>query len=206
MTPFEKKPRRSQAERSAASSAAILNAAVELFFEEGTRASMVEIGRRSGFSHGLIMSRFGSKDGLIAAVTYEIHRRFRTEVFETLEGKRGLAALNGFIDAYCASLRSDSLSANAFFVLLGEALGPNMVVRHAFAEIDTVFRDILAAMIEQGKADGDIRSDLPTGGVTALLVGMLRGIGVQSRVNPGAIDIETARDAARLLVRVSFQS
>jgi AcrR family transcriptional regulator len=204
MTPFEKKPRRSQAERSAASSAAMLNAAVELFFEEGTRASMMEIGRRSGFSHGLIMSRFGSKDGLIAAVTYEIHRRFRTEVFETLEGKRGLAALNGFIDAYCGSLLGHSLSANAFFVLLGEALGPNMVVRHALAELDTVFREILAVMIEQGKADGEIRSDVPTAAVTVLLVGMLRGIGVQSRVNPGAIDIEAARDAAHLLVQASL--
>lgn len=204
MTPFEKKPRRSQAERSAASSAAMLNAAVELFFEEGTRASMVEIGRRSGFSHGLIMSRFGSKDGLIAAVTYEIHRRFRAEVFETLEGKRGLAALNGFVDAYCGSLLGHSLSANAFFVLLGEALGPNMVVRHALAELDTVFRDILTTMIEQGKADGEIRADLPTAAITVLLVGMLRGIGAQSRVNSGAVDIEAARAAVHLLVQASF--
>ena len=206
MTPFEKKPRRSQAERSAASSAAILNAAVELFLEEGTRASMMEIGRRSGFSHGLVMSRFGSKDGLIAAVTYEIHRRFRAEIIEALEEKRGLAALERFIDAYCGSLLGNSLSTKAFFVLLGEALGPNMVVRHAMAELDTVFRDILSAMIEQGKADGHIRSDLPTTAVAVLLVGMLRGIGVQSRVHPGAVDIEACRDGVHLLVHAALRA
>ncbi|MEN3976194.1 helix-turn-helix domain-containing protein [Emcibacter sp. SYSU 3D8] len=205
MTLAGRKPRRSQAERSAASSNAILNAAVELFLEVGTRASMMEIGRRSGFSHGLVMARFGSKDGLIAAVTHEIHRRFRDEVFETLGDARGLAALYRFIDAYCGSLMRNSVSSSTFFVLLGEALGPNNVVRSAFSELDALFRDILGTMIEQAKADGDVNTRLPTAAVTVLLVGMLRGIGVQARVNPGAVDIEAAHDAAHLLLEGAFR-
>ena len=82
----------------------------------------------------------------------------------------------------------------------------NMVVRHAMAELDTVFRDILSAMIEQGKADGHIRSDLPTTAVAVLLVGMLRGIGVQSRVHPGAVDIEACRDGVHLLVHAALRA
>jgi AcrR family transcriptional regulator len=198
------KQHRSQAERSAASSAAILNAAVELFFEEGTRASMVEIGRRSGFSHGLVMARFGSKDGLVSAVTSEIHRRFRTEVFEKLGEARGLDALSRFVDAYCGSLMGHSLSTNAFFVLLGEALGPNMVIREAFSEIDIVARDILARMIEEAKEDGEVAADMPTGPMTVLLVGMLRGIGIQARFNPDEVDIHAAQDAVHLLLRGAF--
>lgn len=205
MTAMGPRQRRSQAERSAASSAAILNAAVELFFEEGTRASMVEIGRRSGFSHGLVMARFGSKDGLISAVTEEIHRRFRTEVVEQLGNARGFDALTRFIDAYCASLMSKSLSTNAFFVLLGEALGPNPVIRETFVEVDLAFREILTRMIDEAKADGHIGAGLPTASLAVLLVGMLRGIGIQSRFNPDAIDIGAAKDTAHGLLKAAFR-
>ncbi len=206
MTAIGPRQRRSQAERSAASSAAILNAAVELFLEEGTRASMVEIGRRSGFSHGLVMARFGSKDGLISAVTAEIHRRFRDEVFEALGDTRGLSALYAFINAYCRALMARSLSINAFFVLLGEALGPCSVVRETFVDVDLLFRGILGGIIEDAKADGDIPAALPTGPLTVLLVGMLRGIGIQARFNPAEIDIPAARDTARALLQAAFRA
>lgn len=206
MTTSQRKPRRSQAERSAASSTAILNAAVELFFEEGTRASMSEIGRRSGFSHGLVMARFGSKDGLIVAVSHEIHRRFRVGVFALLEGKRGLGALHAFIDAYCDSLIRNSGSTNAFLVLLGEALSPNHLLREAFAALDHLVRDVVGAMIEEAKADGEICGKVSTEGTAILMFAMLRGLGVQARINPEAVDIDIARKTAHALLGATFRS
>ena len=198
--------RRSQAERSAASSAAILDAAVELFYEAGTHASMMEIGRRSGYSHGLVMARFGSKDGLIAAVSQEIHRRFRTEVFARLDGKSGMSALHGFVDAYCDSLMRQSPSTNAFLVLLGEALGPKDIIRDAFGELDIMVRDMLGTMIDQAKEGGELSAQISTEGAAVLLFGMLRGIGIQARINPPAVDIDGARIAAHALLRAAFEA
>lgn len=165
---------------------------------------MMEIGRRSGFSHGLVMARFGSKDGLIAAVGQEIHRRFRTEVFTLLEGKRGLAALHGFIDAYCDSLLRQSPSTSAFLVLLGEALGPKEIIRQAFAELDGIVRGMLGEMLDEAKAEGVVPTRLSTDGTAVLLFAMLRGIGIQARINPEAVDIDSARHAAHALLRAAF--
>jgi len=48
-----RRPRQGHAERSSASTEAMLNAAVELILEHGARVSMMAIGQRSGYSHGL---------------------------------------------------------------------------------------------------------------------------------------------------------
>jgi AcrR family transcriptional regulator len=182
----------------------MLNAAVELFFEEGTRASLAEIGRRSGFSHGLVMARFGSKDQLVAAVSHEIHRRFRNEVATRLDGKEGIDALHAFVDAYCDSLVGQSVSNNAFFVLLGEALGPNEVIREAFAELDDLMRGVLAEMIVEAGEQHRGPEPLPAAAAAVLLIGMLRGIGAQARIRPEAVDINVCRDAVHTLLRTLF--
>ena len=67
---------RTQSERSAASSRAMLDAAVELMVQKGSRASMMEVGRASGFSHGLVLARFGSKTGLVEAVIRHVQLGF----------------------------------------------------------------------------------------------------------------------------------
>ncbi len=205
MAPAPRKKRRSQAERSAASSAAMLNAAVELFFEEGTRASLAEIGRRSGFSHGLVLARFGSKDQLIAAVSHEIHRRFRGTIADRLEGKQGIDALHVFVDAYCDSLVDQSVSNNAFFVLLGEALGPNDVIREAFAELDHLMRRVLVEMIDEAREEYGLPDRLPADAAAVLLIGMLRGIGAQARIMPEAVDINVCRNAVHAVLRTIFR-
>ena len=58
-----------QAERTAISDRAMLDAAIELVLEFGTeKTTLAMIGERAGYSRGLATYRFGSKTGLFKAV------------------------------------------------------------------------------------------------------------------------------------------
>lgn len=196
----EKPPRRSQAERSAASTEAMLTAAIELILEHGARVTMAAIGHRSGFSHGLVMARFGSKAGLLNAVTREVQHQFVAKVTSASQGATGVDGLLGLVDAFFRRSANGATVGNAFMALLGEALGPDPAIRHAFVGADEAFRRYVGRMLDEAKALGEIEATVSTHEMSALLVGMLRGVAMQVRVNPEAFDPDALRLEIRSLI------
>src|ERR1019366_10503490 len=66
--------RRTQAERRDQSERGLVEAAIAVVSEDGVSAATFEaIGRRGGYSRGLVGQRFGSKLGLIEAVIAYLH-------------------------------------------------------------------------------------------------------------------------------------
>jgi AcrR family transcriptional regulator len=66
-----------QAERTAISDKAMIDAAIELILEHGTdKATLQAIGEKAGYSRGLATYRFGSKAGLYDEVCKSISRRW----------------------------------------------------------------------------------------------------------------------------------
>jgi AcrR family transcriptional regulator len=189
--------RRRQVERSAASTAAMLNAAIELITEQGGKVSMMAIGQRSGFSHGLVLARFGSKAGLIEAVLREAQRRFAEVVDAATVEATGIAKLHCLIDAF---FRSPSTVGKAFFLLLGESLGPDPRLRVAFVRADETFRRYVQVMLQKAQTIGEIDPSIGTHAMATLLVGMLRGVSMQYCVNPEAFEIEAIRTEAHAFV------
>jgi AcrR family transcriptional regulator len=192
--------RRLQAERSAASTEAMLSAAIELILDQGARVSMMAIGQRSGFSHGLVLARFGSKAGLIKAVTREVQHRFVEGVTSASQGAKGLTSLLGLVDAFFAALGERSTIGRAFYVLLGESLGPDPHLRAAFVRADEAFRHYVQRMLEEAQATGEVDSSVSAPATAILLVGMLRGVAMQYCVNPAAFETDDVRAQARALV------
>ena len=86
--------RRTQAERTAASDAAMFKAAIKLIASEGPSSmTLTKIGKESGFSGGLVSYRFGSKRNLLIATADRILELWQKRVIEpanldsdTLEG------------------------------------------------------------------------------------------------------------------------
>ncbi|MBI1179729.1 MAG: TetR family transcriptional regulator [Alphaproteobacteria bacterium] len=201
-TPAQKKaPRRTQEDRSAESSAAMLQAAVELFAEQGSRVSLMEIGRRSGFSHGLVLARFGSKAELIRTVTKAIQKDFARTVAASAENKKGLAALTATIDAFFRQHESRRIMGRAFVVLLGEAVGPNTEIREVFVAADQAFRDFVARSLNDAKTLREIDDDVPSDAVAVVIVGTLRGIALQLAVGAGGLDMAAVRAQTHAMVR-----
>ena len=89
-----------QAERTAISDRAMLDAAIELVLKHGTeKTTLAMIGEKAGYSRGLATYRFGSKAGLYDTLCKSIGRNW----LEYL--KKGVDDMVG-IDAMCAALDS----------------------------------------------------------------------------------------------------
>jgi AcrR family transcriptional regulator len=167
----------------------MLDAAFKLIERQGgSRTTLVEIGDLSGYSHGLVSHRFGSKGALVRAVTERLQHKFAKLLEPALVGLHGLKALTVTAETY---LRTAAASdRNAMYVLIGEALGPLREIRGEMAEADETFRRAMQKLIEEGTRSGEIRSDVDPAAYAALFVGTLRGLVVQHLMKPRAFDLD----------------
>jgi AcrR family transcriptional regulator len=181
--------RRTQAQRRELSDQRMIDAAFKLIERQGSsRTTLVEIGELSGYSHGLVSHRFGTKGALVRAVTDRLQHDFAKMLQPALAGHHGLKALTVTAETY---LRSATASdRNAMYVLIGEALGPLREIRGEMADADRKFRMSVHKLIEGGIKTGEIRADVDPAAYSALFVGMLRGLVVQHLMKPRAFDID----------------
>lgn len=188
--------RRTQAERRALSEQRLLDAAIELIAEKGsTRATLAEIGERAGYSRGLAGQRFGSKRELVERLTQHLQRRFLDEtVHPALHGATGLGALLAVVDTCVGELAHADDAARAFYVLLGESLGPVPEIRATLALSNREFRAFIETEMKRGIEAGEIRPDVDVACQTKILVGALRGIALQWLVDPDSLDLARLRD------------
>lgn len=97
-------PRRSQAERSRTTRAALIETARALFAERGYAAVPAdEIVRASGVTRGALYHHFGDKQGLFRAVVEQLEEEITAEVAATARDATdpvaaGLAALSHFLE------------------------------------------------------------------------------------------------------------
>jgi len=181
--------RRTQAQRRELSDQRMLDAAFRLIERQGgSRTTLVEIGELSGYSHGLVSHRFGSKEALVRAVTERLQHQFAKMLEPTLAGLHGLKALTVTAETYLHTAAASDR--NAMYVLIGEALGPLPEIRGGLAHADRKFRLATHKLIEEGMRSGEIRSDVDPSAYAALFVGTLRGLVVQHLMKPRAFSID----------------
>jgi len=178
---------------------------VKLIERQGTsRTTLVEIGELSGYSHGLVSHRFGTKTALVRAVTERLQHDFAKMLEPALAGLHGMEALKVTAETY---LRTAAASdRNAMYVLIGEALGPLREIRGEMAAADQKFRISVQKLIEEGVRLGEIRRDVDPAAYSALFVGMLRGLVVQHLMKPRALDIDRVCRELVLSVERSLRS
>src|SRR5258708_1878284 len=125
--------RRTQAQRRELSDQRMLDAAFKLIERQGgSRTTLVEIGDLSGYSHGLVSHRFGSKGELVRAATRRLQHEFAKLLEPALAGRHGLKALLITAETYLRTAASSDR--NAMYVLIGEALGPLPEIRSEMAD------------------------------------------------------------------------
>jgi len=181
--------RRTQAQRRELSDQRMLDAAFKLIERQGgSRTTLVEIGDLSGYSHGLVSHRFGSKAELVRAATRRLQHKFAKLLEPALAGRHGLKALIVTAETYLRTAAASNR--NAMYVLIGEALGPLQEIRGEMAEADHAFRLAIQKLVEEGMRTGEIRRDVDPGAYAAMFVGTLRGLVMQHLMKPPAFDID----------------
>ncbi len=186
-------PRRTQAERRAESDGRLLRAAAELVVERGIEGtSLAEIGRRAGYSHGLVHHRFGSKEALVERLNTEAVRLFTDTTVTAVGSSRGLVALRIVADTYLDLVQSQDPLGRVHLVVWSEAIARASERRSYRVTWDRYFRSAFAALIRDAAADGSVRADVDADAMAMVVVGMLRGVALQLMLEP-----ETATPATR---------
>ncbi|MGH7779477.1 MAG: TetR/AcrR family transcriptional regulator [Candidatus Binataceae bacterium] len=181
--------RRTQGERRQLSHSRMLEAAAELIARQGSsRTTLSQIGETSGYTHGLVSHRFGSKGKLIATLVRQLQRQFAQSLLPVLGEKRGIDALKLTCEKYLRA--ATSVERMALYVLIGEALGPVPEIKSDLADADDYFRKSIQHRIEEGIRSGEIRRRVDPLAQAAMLVGTLRGLVIENLLRPGAFDLE----------------
>ena len=178
--------RRTQQERRAETERRVLDAAMRLIAERGSRSvSLADVGRLAGYSSGIVSHHFGGRRQLLAAV---VARAQRFDVPPT--GTTGLDQLIALVSTYLTTLQERAPAPQAFLLLWSEAVASDPVLAPLLAERDAWFRDLLAGYVRRGIDDASIRPDADPAVVAVSLLGLLRGIGMQLVSTPELVPLE----------------
>ncbi len=142
--------------RGAARRQAFLEAATEVFLEEGYEAASVnEVVRRAGGSLATLYAQFGSKEGLFLAVVEDSTERFAAVLAQTADHRKPLAeGLQEIGERWLEGILQP-LSLGLFRILVSEGRKfPAMMERFLASGPERVRAAISAYLMERGPVEG----------------------------------------------------
>lgn len=178
--------RRTQEERKAESERKILDAATELFAQQGfVKTTLNQVGTEAGYTGGLVSSHFGSKANLLKAVLARISHNFLVVQVSRINDPRDTrGSLNRFVEAYLTDVARSKSSVRALYVVMGEALGAIAEVQEEVADFNALSRAKLAEILENGINTGQVPRHINPDTSALLVLAMIRGITQQFLADP----------------------
>ena len=177
--------------RSELSTRQLIQAASALIAEQGyDRTTLASIGRRAGYSHGLVTQRFGSKEGLLAALIEYTRRGWDTMVTRAdPDGAPGPEVITGFIASTRRNIREAPDLMRGVFALIFEAFKPIPTLHEEMSTMHDEVRHQVEHELRRGIAAGTIRPVDPDG-YARFFLSVMRGFEFQWLLEPDTFDID----------------
>ncbi|MCU1691872.1 MAG: transcriptional regulator, TetR family [Frankiales bacterium] len=184
-------PEGRQAQRTDLSTRRLLDAAAELISERGyARTTLAEIGRRAGYSHGLVTMRFGTKAGLLEALIDRMARRFgRDQMLTTAAGRTGVDALTFIILEVRQEIERNPGALRSFYSLLFEAVNPASDIHSHLSELNDEYLSSVCLLVQAGVDAGTVRTDIAPDVIAGQFSATLRGISYFWLSDVGSYDV-----------------
>jgi AcrR family transcriptional regulator len=194
-------PRPTQEDRRAEAEQRLLAAAAELIGEIGpSRVTLANIGERAGYSRGLATHYFGSKGAMMQRLVDSVTVDFRMEIFAESASDSALDEAVGLVRAYFHALSHPKPTNRARLVLWTDAVATGSPdTRSAMVAADHEFRDELAKRVERGVSSGEFAGSVDPTGLATVIIGMLRGVALQSMLDDG-VDLDACRVEAEAVL------
>ncbi len=190
--------RRTQAERRAETERRLLEAALGLIAEGGTRSmTLARVGAAAGYSRGIVTHQFGSREELLARAARYAQAGLPAPETEL----RGLDRLLLVVRAYLGELRHLGPMTRAFLQMWAEAVAAEPALREVFVERDEHFRALLAGYVAEGLDNGNVRPGTDPDATAGLLVTQLRGAGLRLMLTGDRAAYDRAGAALLALLR-----
>jgi AcrR family transcriptional regulator len=183
-----RRPRRTQAERTARSDARLLDTAVALVCERGSHGTTLkEVGERAGYSRGLAGYRFGSKTGLLVFLVRAVGEEWLRELKTVTAGRHGLDAIGAALDAHQRLVVEAAERVRAFYLLWFESIGPGSELHDVIERVHRRRRADVIGWIEAGIAAGRIDPGVDAGACADHFCAAINGIVYQWLIRPESV-------------------
>ncbi|MBR0799627.1 TetR family transcriptional regulator C-terminal domain-containing protein [Bradyrhizobium jicamae] len=172
----------------------MLRAAMSIIAQKGAAgATLAEIGLAAGFSRGLPAERFGTKFALLNALMDFMEGWFAERLHKALGDKAGLDALRARIDAHVDGACASPVATAALYSLFVESLCAIPELQPRTRAISASFHDGFRKHLEQARRGGELREGVDCAKMANILVGMLRGLIIQSLLEGDTAALATNR-------------
>jgi AcrR family transcriptional regulator len=183
-----------QDERRRASDARMLRAAMTIIAQKGAAgASLAEIGVAAGFSRGLPAERFGTKAAFLHALMDFMEGWFAERLRKAMGDKTGMAAVRARIDAHIDSACASPVATAALYSLFVESLCAIPELQPRTRALSASFHDGFRDHLGQARRNGELRAGVDCTKMANILVGMLRGLIIQSLLEGDAARLAANR-------------
>jgi len=194
-----------QAERSALSDKAMLDAAVELVLEHGTeKTTLANIGKRAGYSRGLATYRFGSKAGLYDALCRSISRDWLEYLQRGVGDKIGIEAMCAALDTNYQFATDSPEQGRVLQILHCAAASPSSGFRETTIAIHNRQQSDVSEWVRRGQQAGEIRRDAEPDTVAAQYVAYITGMTFLWLISPQDFDFSNANAEMKRHLRESL--
>jgi len=196
---------RTQAERTAISDKAMIEAAIELILERGTdKTTLQAIGEKAGYSRGLATYRFGSKAGLFDEICKSIGRHWLNYLQAGVGDQIGVEAMCTALDSFFQFVSDYPRDARVLQILYCGAASPAAEYRQTAVNIHDRQRKDVAEWVRAGISQGSIRTDVDADSVAAQYIAYISGMTYLWVIDPGSINFRSANDDMKTRLRISL--
>ncbi len=194
-----------QAQRTAISDKAMIDAAIDLILEHGTdKTTLQAIGEKAGYSRGLATYRFGSKAGLFDEVCKSISRRWLGYLKDGVGDEVGVDAMCIALDSFFRFVSDSPRDARVLQILYCGAASPKSGYRQTSANIHQRQQDDVAEWVRAGIRNGEIRKNADPKSIAAQYIAYISGMTYLWLINPKSIDFAKANENMKEHLRLSL--
>ena len=165
----------------------ILDTAARLFSVQGyANTSLARVAKEAQVSKALIFWHFENKEKLFRTALQRTLEPYAINVLDDLEGLSEGEQIRHLVDEYYAFVSKNVYSVKFFLsLILREEKHPDDLVGH-MNELQRVYRNLLADIIERGRQSGVFRADVEPVLDASLIMTALHGILVQGFMGEAA--------------------
>ncbi|OBF28985.1 TetR family transcriptional regulator [Mycobacterium sp. ACS1612] len=177
-----------RAQTSAESRRLLIDAAAELFAEQGfRRTTFVDIAERAGISRGSIPWHFGNKDGLLKAVVDDVTGGTLSDAPRPVGVDDGIAHVREFLRQPTTRL---------LITLIAEAVEPDSPVHGFYEEFHRAMRKWVTGWTDGLAMPAGVRREE----FVTVVAGAIIGVHQQWRVAPDDVDLDKTLDALKAII------
>ena len=184
----------------------IIDTAIAIISREGyQKTTIANIAKEAGFTKGVVFYYFNNKDELAVQISQVLLEELRSHTREHIKNITPLSdKLKAYIQAYLEFIKQNR---DKFSILMELGMNLNLNTKDPLFSSQTFFecRESLAQLLSRDGKLGKI-SEIDTASLTAVLQGMLDGLGLQYISDSHAVDLTACQKIILSMVDSFFQS